>query len=370
MRQQVRALLSLNLQKQHVKLNPLSTRCKGRLLQISSLLLLLTLTASCVSLRFKESKGKAYPLPGSYDEVWDATLKALQEEKIPVEIADKEKGYIQSKTFPLYEKEYEEWAKKPPLVDPGFCLVEIGIVKQTPTMTMVGVKAYFKRKSGLNPTGYRKNDPSRGVLEALLSNRINNLLIKTKYPQLNNVIVGCSFVYDDKTKHYIIADVVPGKLAYEQGLRNGDLLMKIDNQPIDPSNLFQLLINKPGETVRTFTVMRGKELHNLPISIFYLNPGAPKVGMSVKRDDVTKKFKVVSVRPDTPAAESDIRTGDFLIQENDVPLSNNKNYYRALVAERAGQPLVFTVERNGQTLTREVIPVKKANGSSFTSLVK
>jgi len=297
-----------------------------------------------------KTKEQAFPLPGNYQEVWNATLETLNEEKIPLHTVDASRGYIQTQTFPLFRKEYRAWSKKPAFVSPGFCMLEIGVVHHGPSVTVVGIKAYFKRKHGLYLFGYRKKDRSRGQFEKLLAGRVNDRLMKQKYPRLKHIIVGCHLRYEESLSRYVIREAGPGGLGYEQGLRDGDILLKIDGHEVHPGSLFPFLLEGKGETVRRFTLKRKRKELELPVSIFSLNPDALPLGFSTARDPETGKFKVEEVAGGSPAEKAGLRAGDFLIQENETPLDSWRHYYRALASEKPGRAQAFLIERENASL--------------------
>lgn len=331
---------------------------KSRPWQLCGLLFLCFLSCG-FSLSSSKSEGRSFPLPGNFEEVWNATLATLEAEKIPLVTTDKTRGYIRSATFPLYKKEYKEWAKAPTLSSSGFCALEIGVVEKDPTMTIVGMRAYFKRKTGFSSKGFRKTDGTRGVFEGFLGRNIHERLLETKYPALKSVILGCDLHYDDKTAHYFIAGADESTLAYEQGLRNGDVLLKISGQDVTPGNLFGFLLNIPGESLKKFTILRKEGELELPISIFFLNPGAPHLGFRVVRDPKTLRFVIKSVRTGSPAEREGFLPKDILLKQNSIPINSWENYYRAILAQKDGEVQVFQIERRGQFLEKRITPVAK-----------
>lgn len=326
-------------------------------LRVTSSLLFLFFVFSGFSLSSSQSDGRAFPLPGNFEDVWKATLATLEAEKIPLAVTNKKEGYIQTGTFPLYKDEYKQWAKAPMISSQGFCALEIGIVEKDSTMTVIGIKAYFKRKSGLSSRLLsRKTDKSRGVFEGLLGYRIHEKLVDAKYPKVKSVILGCDLHFEDKIAQYVLADVEKHQLAYEQGLRNGDVLLKIDGQDVTPASLFGFLMNVQGETLRNFTVFRDKEEVRIPVSIFYLNPEAPHLGFSVERDAKTLEFKVTAVRPGSPAEREGLLPGDVLLKQNAVLLNSWRNYYRVILAQKDGEIQKFQVARRGKLLEKKIMP--------------
>lgn len=295
-------------------------------------------------------------MPGNFEEVWNATLAILEAEKIPIAVSRKEDGYIQTATFPLYKKEYKQWAKAPKLSSQGFCALEIGLVEKDPTMTIVGFKAYFKRKSGLSSRGIRPNDKSRGVFEGLLAKRLQARLVDKKFPKMKSIVLGCNLYYDDETLHYLVYEADPSQLAYEQGLRNGDMILKIDDQEVSPVNLFNFFLNIDGEALKKITVLRKKQTLDFPVSVFYLNPDSPHLGFFAERDPKTLRFKVTSVQKGSPAAQAGLLPGDVLVKQNDTVLDSWKHYYRAILAQKENEPQAFQIERNGKMIEKKIVP--------------
>ena len=328
---------------------------KSRLLGFCGLLFL-CLLSSGFSLSSSKSEGRSFPLPGNFEEVWKATLETLSAEKIPLAVTDKAHGYIRSATFPLYTREYKWWAKAPTICSSGFCALEIGVVEKDATMTVVGIKAFFKRKTGFSSRGIRSRDKSRGVFEGLLGKGINDYLVETKFPAIKSVILGCNLHYDDTTAFYYISEADPSSLAYEQGLRNGDVLLKIDGQNVTPGNLFGFFMNLPAETLKKFSVKRKEGDLDLPVTLFYLNPEGPRLGFHAERDPKTLKFKVAEVRADSPAAREGLLPGDILLKQNAILLDSWKNYFRAILAQKEGESQIFQIDRTGKLLQKKITP--------------
>ncbi len=170
------------------------------------------------------------------------------------------------------------------------------------------------------------------------------------------MILGCDLHYDDKTARYFIAGADPSTLAYEQGLRNGDVLLKIAGEDVNPGNLFGFFSNIPGESLKKFTLLRKEGQLELPISIFFLDPDAPHLGFRVERDPKTKQFMIAKVRTGSPAEQEGLLPGDILLKQNSVLLENWENYYRAILAQKPGEPQVFQIERGGKVLEKKVMP--------------
>ncbi len=171
------------------------------------------------------------------------------------------------------------------------------------------------------------------------------------------MILGCDLHYDDKTARYFIAGADPSTLAYEQGLRNGDVLLKIAGEEVTPGNLFGFFLNIPGESLRKFTLLRKDGEMELPVRVFFLNPDAPLLGFRVERDPKTLKFFITAVRAGSPAEREGFLPGDILLKQNSILLGGWENYYRVILAQKAGEPQVFQIERGGKVLEKKITPM-------------
>ncbi|HOW58237.1 MAG TPA: hypothetical protein PLO78_00770 [Candidatus Omnitrophota bacterium] len=329
-------------------------------LQVISSLLFFYFFFSGFSLSSSKNEGRSYPLPGNFEDIWNATIATLEAEKIPLAKVDKANGYIQSATFPLYKKEYKNWAKAPTFSSAGFCAIEVGVVEKDPSMTVLGLKAYFKRKVGYHLTGFGKRDSSRGVFEGRLAHRIHKRLVESKFPKMKSIILGCDLHFDDATLHYVIVGADEHQLAYEQGLRNGDVLLKIDDETITPGNLFNHFINIEAESLKKVTIFRDKQEIELPVSVFYLNPDAPHFGFYVERNSRTKKFTISRVQTGGPAEKEGLLPGDALLKQNNILLDNWKNYYRVILMQKGNEPQTFLIERRGTLIEKKIMPVSEA----------
>lgn len=301
------------------------------------------------------TRGESFSLAGKYEEAWQASLDALFAEGIPIQVSDVSRGFIQSKTFLLYSREYKAWSRKPLFAPSGYCMIEIGIGRESEEITQVGIRAFFRRKYPIYFFGVGKEDKSRGIFEKLLLGRINDHLVKKKWPKLESIFVGCNFRFDTRLSHYRIAEAEPGSLAYEQGLRTGDVLLEIDGKDIQYGNLFEFFLDAEGEKVSKFKVRRGRKKMEIPVSIFHIDPKSPRLGMIVRRDKLFRNFNLEEVLEDSPAEIAGLRKGDILLKQNGMALDGWVPYYRAAVNQNQRSEQVFLIERNGVELTRSVV---------------
>ena len=162
----------------------------------------------------------------------------------------------------------------------------------------------------------------------------------------------------------MITEAAPHELAFEQGLRNGDFLYKIDGKEVTPGNLFDFFLSVSGEDMRKITVVRNKETIELPVVIFFMDPVGPRLGFRADRDPKTEQFRVTEVAEGSPAQKAGLLPGDILLKQNDFVLNNWKGYYRAILAQKEGEPQVFQIDRAGELTEKTIVPVGAAKAGS------
>lgn len=78
---------------------------------------------------------------------------------------------------------------------------------------------------------------------------------------------------------------------------------------------------------------------------------------SVKQGGVVveDKVKIIEVQPSTPAANAQLKTGDFIISVNNKTVTSTADFVEITNANR-GKEITIAVERDGQTITVQLVP--------------
>jgi serine protease Do len=185
-----------------------------------------------------------------------------------------------------------------------------------------------------------------------------------------------------------IGGIVPGTPAERAGLQQGDIVIKVDGQPLErgdePDELpmilrHKLLRHKVGDTV-TFTVLRGKGQPTKDIKIT-LDPRpkqanlaqrfwAEDLGFGVRElvyiDRYALKLKpeeqglvTTVVKRDSSAATGRLRPNDLVTQLNGQPVTDLDSFKKAYEAFRKDKPreaVVMVVRREGREETIRIEP--------------
>ncbi len=135
--------------------------------------------------------------------------------------------------------------------------------------------------------------------------------------------------------------------SYEQGLRTGDRVLKLNGEPIpDWESLEEKLLLSEG--IQQFLISRGEA--SLTISVKGEKTAqAVRYGLTVLRPPI-----VGSVRPATPESDAGLQKGDYILQANGMPIANDLDLLVALGNDTEMTELL--VQRGGETMSLSFRP--------------
>ena len=170
----------------------------------------------------------------------------------------------------------------------------------------------------------------------------------------------------------LVGDVSEGSPAQKSGIQKGDIVLEVNGQPVTDSNQLRMGISmmQPQATVRLKVFRDGAErdvtvqLAELPgsrerASNGKSKPGDPLDGISVEDLDAasarqlgvgpnTSGVVVTDIDPSSPAADSDLRPGDVIVQVNRQAVNNASDFERA--ARKSEADNLLLVNRHGSTM--------------------
>jgi serine protease Do len=170
----------------------------------------------------------------------------------------------------------------------------------------------------------------------------------------------------------LVSGLKPDAPAARAGLKNGDVILELNGQPIESANDLRLRISQtaPGSSVK-LEVSRGGKTQNMDVTLAELPPDksaeqAPGESESGGLDGVdvqeltpdamqelqlapgTHGVVVESVDPSSAASSVGLQRGDVIQEVNHQPVRNIAEYKQALAA--AGkQPVLLLVNSGGVT---------------------
>lgn len=169
----------------------------------------------------------------------------------------------------------------------------------------------------------------------------------------------------DSTQGALIADVVEGSPAEKGGLKQGDIIVKMNGYPVkSPGQLRNDIVLLPPGTQVELTINRGGEMLLIPVvlgesganTLVSSTTSSRHLGFSVdnltneniqlfhfSQDD--KGVVVVSVEPNTPASAAGIKPGFLIIAVNHQKVTNVTEFNDALKNIKSGQRILLLMRQ-------------------------
>jgi Do/DeqQ family serine protease len=186
-------------------------------------------------------------------------------------------------------------------------------------------------------------------------------------------------------KGVIINSVRSGSAAEKAGLRQGDVITAINDNPVTDTNAFRNRVagNAPGSEI-TLTVLRDNREQKIRATLDEFsaetaraenqnegepnsrNNGGGKLGVTVEpvTPDVAQELQlkpgttgvvITSVDPAGPAAEASIQRGDVIQEVNRQPVKTADDL-RAAIDRNGNKPALLLLNRRGETVFLAVRP--------------
>nr|WP_298726627.1 DegQ family serine endoprotease [uncultured Steroidobacter sp.] len=183
----------------------------------------------------------------------------------------------------------------------------------------------------------------------------------------------------DRPRGALVSAVETGGPAAHAGVKPGDVILKVDDEPIEQSNELSSYISqrRPGDET-TLTVWRGKKEQELQVRIAQLKEDKPRSAppaAEMKSDSSGGARLGLSVKPLTPeekkslgtegnivvgavsgaAARAGIQPGDVVLGVNDRQVNTVADLRSASKDLPGGEPAALLIERQG---ARIYVPVR------------
>lgn len=200
---------------------------------------------------------------------------------------------------------------------------------------------------------YKEQEVKMADLQALAMENWNGLE-KSQRP-----ILGVYENTEADANGLVIEQVIPGKGAAEAGLKEGDVVVKVDGKPVTGALSLRGVLDghKAGDAVVVVYERNGKTMQTKTI----LSTDQYSFNMRVERDPCQvfigvytsayalngKGTRVDGVIDDTPAKEAGIQPGDVIMALNGVPVNTYDELTRERNKNNPGDAFRLSVSRNG-----------------------
>ena len=174
------------------------------------------------------------------------------------------------------------------------------------------------------------------------------------------------------TKGAVVTTVIDDSPADKAGLRDGDVILKVDNQKIAGASELTNVIStsRPGDKRKLTLVRRGKKrtvsvtLAELPVEEFAQRDSRRReddseysdIGLAVTELDArtARRYNlgadggvlITEVDPSSDAAREGLRPGDVIVRVGDAEIGTVREYHRALRPYDSGDTILLRVARN------------------------
>jgi len=171
-------------------------------------------------------------------------------------------------------------------------------------------------------------------------------------------------------KGALVGDAVAGGPADKAGIKRGDVIVSFDGKEISEANDLPFIVASTpvGKTVTVEVIRIGKKEH-FQVQIEELkeereakvvSEARPNLGLTVREitPELARNFGlseasgvvVVQVQNNTPAQEAGLAPGDIILEMDQVPVKDLKQFNQMIGAYKVGDTVLFLVKRRGSTL--------------------
>ncbi len=172
-------------------------------------------------------------------------------------------------------------------------------------------------------------------------------------------------------KGVLVSDVASRGPADESGIKRGDVIVSFNGKPIRESReLAYIVASIPvGKTVFVEVIrnrekiraeVRIGELKTAEEEVQQMPKGESSFGMTLQeitpelaqQYDLTETsgLIIVNVESNSPAAEADLRSGDIILEVDQIPLKSTAAFNRKIRQYKKGNTILFLISRDGSTL--------------------
>jgi serine protease Do len=181
----------------------------------------------------------------------------------------------------------------------------------------------------------------------------------------------------------LVADVVADAPADKAGLQRGDIIVSFQGEKVHDSKELPRMVAAvtPGTTVSIEIIREGKRM-TVPVKLGTLqDEDEPEKAARLESSDVEEKLGlqveaitpdvarglrlenakgvvVSQVAPDSPAGEAGVRRGDVVREVNRHPVTDLDSYNEATSQLTTNAPVLFLVERRGNSIYIALKPPK------------
>ncbi len=234
---------------------------------------------------------------------------------------------------------------------------------------------------GINTAIFSQSGGSVGIGFAIPINMVKDLLPQLKKGKVIRGWIGITIqkvtpelknkLNLPDEKGVLVSDVDSRGPADESGIKRGDVIVSFDGKPIRESReLPYIVASTPvGKTVsievirnreKTRAEVRVGELKMVEEEVQQMPKGEHSFGMTLQEitPELAQQYDlaetsgliIVNVESNSPAAEADLRSGDIILEVDQIPVKSITVFNRKIRQYKKGNTILFLINRDGSTL--------------------
>jgi M6 family metalloprotease-like protein len=169
-------------------------------------------------------------------------------------------------------------------------------------------------------------------------------------------------VFRDPKGRVVIEEVQPDSPADKAGIKKGDVVTRVGEQPIRTTDAFREWVQThgPGEEIKFGLLRDGKPVDVTAMLIATSRPmkltggQRPYLGVQFGEGKEGEGVKIDRVTPDGPAAQAGLKTSDVVIKFEGKKVANAERITTALLEKTPGDEVTLTVRRDGKEVELKV----------------
>jgi M6 family metalloprotease-like protein len=165
--------------------------------------------------------------------------------------------------------------------------------------------------------------------------------------------LGASTIRDDQGR-LTIEQVQPDSPASKAGVQPGDVIARVDGEPVRTPDLFREAIqaHAPGEPVKLALIRRGQPIESTATLAATSRPRSANtrrayLGIAMGEAKEGEGVRVDRVEPDSPAATAGFKPGDRIFQIDGLDFTTAAKLTEILTEKQPGNEFEVTVRRDG-----------------------
>jgi serine protease Do len=173
----------------------------------------------------------------------------------------------------------------------------------------------------------------------------------------------------EKPEGALVADVTKNSAAEKAGLKQGDIILKLNSQPVENISTFRnaIALMQPGAKA-TLTVLRDKKSIDVPIEVGSYSEKQEEVASAEKEanrfglqvetltPELAKRFSIrdesgvviTQVDPRSPFALVGVKKGAIILSVNQQNVDKAEDFYKIANSTEEGSPLLLLIKQGDE----------------------